>query len=203
MACLPKSRRTPTQKVFFALALLACTTAACLPAPGQSSEWLTSSGDAARDAWQRSPSKLTLKSVPHLQLLWKTKLESKPMGMLSFREPLIVSGIQTSEGTHTLAIMAGAKNDVHAIDADSGKVLWEVNLKWSSDKPQEPGEGNGFICTNALSATPVVSPADTPESQTLRPLERRLPAHHGLGIRRRTRPAHPGPSVALRQALRP
>ncbi len=97
-----------------------------------------------------------------MQLLWKVKLDSKPMGMLTFREPVIVSGVKTATGTSTLAILAGATNDIHAIDTSTGKVVWETKLKWSSAKPQEPGEGNGFICTNALSATPVVSPIDAP-----------------------------------------
>jgi len=163
MACPTAFHRTPTLRVLFSIGLLACTASACLPVRAQSSEWITSSADAARDAWQRGPSKLNPKTAPNLKLLWKVKLDSKPMGMLSFREPLIVAGVQTSGGAHTLVIMAGAKNDIHGIDADSGKVLWETNLKWSSEKPQEPGEGNGFICTNALSATPVVSPAGTPD----------------------------------------
>jgi outer membrane protein assembly factor BamB len=125
-------------------------------------EWLTSSGDAARDGWQQGPSRFTPKSVKKMQLLWKVKLDSKPMGMLTFREPVIVSGVKTATGTSTLAILAGATNDIHAIDTSTGKVVWETKLKWSSAKPQEPGEGNGFICTNALSATPVVSPIDAP-----------------------------------------
>ena len=41
----------------------------------------------------------------------------------------------------------------------SGSLVWQKHLKWSSDKPQEPGEGAGFICNNALTATPVVTPA--------------------------------------------
>jgi hypothetical protein len=126
------------------------------------SEWLTSSADAARDAWQRGESKITTQNVRNLQLLWKVNTGAKPMGMLSFREPLIVAGVQTAQGLKTLAILAGAANDVYAIDADSGTVVWQKKLKWESDKPQEPGEGRGFICTNALSATPVVSPRDTP-----------------------------------------
>ena len=126
------------------------------------SEWLTSSGDAARDGWQKAPSKITTKSVAKMKLLWKVKLDSKPMGMLTFREPLIVSGVKSGSGDLTVAIFAGAKNDIHALDATTGKILWETNLKWSSEKPQQPGEGSGFICTNALSATPVVSPIDAP-----------------------------------------
>jgi outer membrane protein assembly factor BamB len=130
---------------------------------GQSpSEWLTSSGDAARDGWQRVASKITPKNVSKLKLLWKVKVDAKTMGMLSFREPLIVTGIKTGDGTRTWAILAGAANQVFAIDAESGKVVWQAKLKWNSVKPQEPGEGEGFICTNALSATPVISPADAP-----------------------------------------
>jgi outer membrane protein assembly factor BamB len=146
-----------------AIFVMGCALAWMNPARGQSaSEWLTSSGDAARDAWQRDGSKITPHNVEKLQLLWKTKVEAKPMGMLSFREPLIVSGVKTADGAHTLAILAGAANDVFALDAENGKVVWQTKLKWQSDKPQEEGEGQGFICTNALSATPVVSPIDAP-----------------------------------------
>ncbi len=45
------------------------------------------------------------------------------------------------------------------MDVTSGAMVWQKHLKWSSDKPQEAGEGRGFICTNALTATPVVTPA--------------------------------------------
>ena len=58
-----------------------------------------------------------------------------------------------------LAILVGASNDVFVLDTADGKVLWQKQLKWESSKPQQPGEGIGFICTNAQSATPVVTPA--------------------------------------------
>jgi outer membrane protein assembly factor BamB len=149
--------------VLLSIGFWACTLLSTSPARGQSaSEWLTSSGDAARDAWQRAESKITPHNAGKLQLLWKVKLPSKTMGMMSFREPVIVSGVKTADGVHTLAIFAGAANQVFAVDAETGKVVWQSNLKWESDKPQEEGEGRGFICTNALSATPVVSPIDAP-----------------------------------------
>ena len=149
--------------VVSSMCVMGCALMWLSPVHGQSvSEWLTSSGDAARDGWQRAGSKITPHNAAKLQLLWKVKVPTKPMGMLTFREPLIVSGVKTPDGTKTLAILAGAVNDVYAVDAESGKVVWQTKLKWASDKPQEPGEGNGFICTNALSATPVVSPIDAP-----------------------------------------
>jgi len=134
---------------------------ACLSSTrGQSigaAEWTTDSFDSQRDGWQRDETKLTKKNVKHLRLLWKVKTDNKPMGMQSFREPLLISGVNTSSGAKTLAILAGSSDKVYAIDADSGVLVWQKHLEWSSDKPQRPGEGWGFICTNALSATPVAT----------------------------------------------
>ena len=154
---------TQRYKVLSAIGCLGCALFIMNTAPAQSvSEWTTGSSDAARDGWQRGTSRLNPESVQNLQLLWKLKVNNKPMGMLHFREPLIVSGVKTGDGPKTLAILAGASNDVFAIDAETGTLVWQKKLKWESDKPQEPGEGRGFICTNAQSATPVVSPADAP-----------------------------------------
>jgi hypothetical protein len=85
-------------------------------------------------------------------------LDNKTMGMQSFREPLIIAGVHTAAGNKALAIVAGSANEVYAIDADTGTMVWQKKLKWSAATPQE-GEGRGFICTNALSATPVVTPS--------------------------------------------
>ena len=155
------SRRMLSPRALSVWCLLVVTTVGLPSALGQSgSEWTTGSGDAARDAWQRGESKISPRTAKDLRLLWKVKVPTKTMGMLSFREPLIVNGVKTADGARTFAILAGATNDVYAIDADDGTVVWQKKLKWASEVPQEPGEGEGFICTNALSATPVVSPAN-------------------------------------------
>ncbi|MCU1226880.1 MAG: Pyrrolo-quinoline quinone repeat-containing protein [Edaphobacter sp.] len=126
-------------------------------------EWTTSSFNPQRDGWQRNETKITPENAKDLQLLWKVKLNIKTMGMQSFREPLIVSGVNTGSGAKTLAILAGSSNEVYGVDADSGALVWQKKLKWSSQTQQEAGEGRGFICTNALSATPVVTPAGAGE----------------------------------------
>jgi outer membrane protein assembly factor BamB len=126
-------------------------------------EWTTGSFDRQRDAWQRDETKLTPQNVGNMQLLWKTKVDNKTMGMQSFREPLIVAGVDTPAGPATVAILAGSSNDVFVLNADTGAMVWHKQLKWASSTPPEPGEGEGFICTNALSATPVVSPAGSGE----------------------------------------
>jgi len=163
MASKRSSSRSSSPRALSIFCLLAVIAAGLYPALGQSAgEWLTGSFDPARDAWQRGESKISPQTAKDLRLLWKVKVPTKTMGMLSFREPLIVNGVKTTEGARTLAILAGASNDVYAIDADKGTVVWQKKLAWLSQLPQEPGEGEGFICTNALSATPVVSPASSP-----------------------------------------
>ena len=149
-----------------ALSLLAMVCFGCaLLGPAQAhaqsgpAEWTTDSFNPQRDAWQRNETRFTVENAKDIQLLWKTKTDNKSMGMQSFREPLIVAGVQTASGVKTLAVLAGSSNGVYAIDADSGAMVWQKQLKWSPDKPQEPGEGRGFICNNALTATPVVTPA--------------------------------------------
>ena len=138
-----------------AAALLACAASTIAQAPA---EWSTSSVHPARDAWQQGPSKINPQTIKNLQLLWKTRVENKTMGMQSFREPLIIPGVKTDSGAKTVAFLVGASNDVFALDAETGTVLWKKKLKWESAKPPEPGEGRGFICTNAQSATPVITP---------------------------------------------
>jgi outer membrane protein assembly factor BamB len=124
-----------------------------------SPEWTTDSFNPQRDGWQRSETRISTANVHDLRLLWKTKTDNKTMGMQSFREPLVIADAHTATGSKTLAIVAGSSNDVYAIDADTGAMVWQKKLKWSAATPPEPGEGRGFICTNALSATPVVTPA--------------------------------------------
>jgi outer membrane protein assembly factor BamB len=136
-----------------------CILPAAIAQESGAAEWTTGSYNPQRDAWQRNETKLTRDNVKDLQLLWKVKVDNKTMGMQSFREPLLVSGVQTAGGAKDLAIVAGSYNDIFVLDAATGDVVWKKQLKWASDKPEEPGEGRGFICTNALSATPVVSPA--------------------------------------------
>jgi outer membrane protein assembly factor BamB len=129
----------------------------------EAAEWPTGSFNQQRDGWQRNETKLTPDNAKNIRLLWKLKTDNQPMGMQSFREPVIVAGVHTLAGAKTLAIFAGSSNAVFAIDVDNGSLVWQKDLKWSSDKPQEPGQGAGFICNNALTATPVVTPAAAAE----------------------------------------
>jgi len=148
-------------RTFVAFFSLSFAASGLHPALGQSTaaEWPTGSFNQQRDAWQRNETKFTVDNVKNIRLLWKLKTDNKTMGMQSFREPIIVAGVQTAGGVKTLAILGGSSDDIYAVDAQAGSLVWQKHLKWSSSTPQEPGEGAGFICNNALTATPVVTPA--------------------------------------------
>jgi PQQ-like domain len=162
MSLKGNSNATRRLNGFLAIVCFGCASLWTTAAKGQAkgvAEWPTSSADPARDSWQRGESRITPETAKDIHLLWKVKVSNKTMGMQSFREPLIISGIKTADGVKNLAIMVGASNDVFVVDSDTGAIVWQKKLKWESDKPQEAGEGRGFICTNAQSATPVVTPA--------------------------------------------
>jgi outer membrane protein assembly factor BamB len=155
--------RVSSVKLLYFLLFL-CGSASLHTALAQSApEWPTGSFDQQRDGWQRDETRFTVDNAKNIRLLWKLKTDNPSMGMQSFREPLIVAGVQTGSGVKTLAILAGSSDDVYAVDVERGSLVWKQHLKWSSDKPQEPGQGAGFICNNALTATPVVTPATAPQ----------------------------------------
>jgi hypothetical protein len=76
----------------------------------EAAEWPTGSFDQQRDAWQRNETKFTVDNAKNIRLLWKLKTDNKPMGMQSFREPLIAAGVHTTGGVKTLAIFAGSSD---------------------------------------------------------------------------------------------
>ena len=115
---LAQAKITPKTIAFFLISVCGVGAPLITSAFGQASaspEWTTSSYNPQRDAWQRDETKITPENVKSIQLLWTTKADNKTMGMQSFREPLIVSGINTASGPQTLAILAGSSNDVFAI----------------------------------------------------------------------------------------
>src|SRR5579872_5253243 len=120
-----------------------------------SHDWTTWNGDPERTGWARGEDKLTKANAGKLDLLWKTQLDAVPTKFNSYAtltDPLVVEGIATKEGPKTLVFVASAENNVYAIDADSGKTLWERKFP-ATLTPPVPASG---MCPNNLNATPVI-----------------------------------------------
>ena len=134
----------------FAATLLLC-------AAGQaqtSSEWLTFGHDAGRSGWNSAETTLSPANVGRLKLLWTTQLPTPPkdVALSTLTSPLVVEGVQTAQGPKTLVFTVGVDDTLFAIDAGSGKIVWQKSFP-NAAKPQRPATSN---CANTEQATPVI-----------------------------------------------
>ena len=114
--------------------------------------WLTFGGSPQRDGWARGENELCSINVGQLKLGWKTQLDNAVKEMNSLTAPLVVEKLLTPRGFIDAVIVAGASDTLFAVDAATGKLLWQTKFE-AEGKPRSPGS---FLCPNALNATPVV-----------------------------------------------
>ena len=117
-----------------------------------SGDWLTFSGDAQRTGWARNEKTLSKENVSKLELKWKAQLDNVPKEMNSLTAPLVVENVITPRGFKDLVFVAGSSDNLYCIDSDTGKVLWQKSFTIEVTPKSEPG----WLCPNALSATPVI-----------------------------------------------
>src|SRR5690349_10011095 len=130
---------------------------ACLGViPLWAAEWITHSGDFQRTGWQRDETKISKDTVKNLQLLWKVTLETKQRSVYALYGPLIVERAITDRGFKELAIVAGANNDLYAVDADLGTIFWKKHFDWHADVPES--DQQTFLCPGGLTAWPTLAP---------------------------------------------
>src|SRR5882724_7577257 len=91
----------------------------------RASEWLTFGGDAQRTGWAKSEKILTKDSLKNFGLQWKLHLDNEPKELSSLTAPVIVEDVYTSKGVKDVVVVAGSSDNLFAIDADSGTLLWK------------------------------------------------------------------------------
>ncbi|HEY7837702.1 MAG TPA: PQQ-binding-like beta-propeller repeat protein [Terriglobales bacterium] len=111
----------------------------------QAGQWTTAQENPARDGWQQQADGISPESVRNFQLLWKVDTHNQHMELAGQVQPLIVKS-----GNRTLAIVAGARSDMTALDLNSGAIVWQKHLQWASSTPETPADQapGGFICEN-------------------------------------------------------
>lgn len=119
-----------------------------------SDDWTTFGHDAQRTGWDNADKTLTPQSVKNLKLLWSTKLgtATSPYAAQTLTAPLVVSGVQTAQGVKTLAITISEDDILFAVDADTGKVVWQEAFKITDT----PARESTWLCTNTEQATPTI-----------------------------------------------
>ncbi len=115
-------------------------------------DWTTFGGDPQRTGWARDEKDLTKDSIKKLKLEWKLKLNNTSKEMNSLTAPLVHSKVITPHGFKEVVLIAGASDKIFAIDADTGKLMWEKTMSIEGAPKQKPH----WLCPNALNATPVI-----------------------------------------------
>src|SRR5215475_239167 len=146
--CLRSSmRRLGVSVLLLALAII----------PLRGADWLTHSGDPQRTGWQKDETKMSKDRVKNLKLLYSIKLDTKQRSVYALYGALILERAITDRGFKELAFVAGAGNDLYAVDADLGKIFWKKHFDWQADTPET--EQASFLCPGGLTAWPVLQPA--------------------------------------------
>ncbi len=127
-----------------ALALCACATAA--------PDWLTYGGDDQRSGWNHSESGIGKTNAGKIALLWKLKLDNAAKELNSLTAPVVVDRVFTARGVKNILVVAGASDNIFAIDAETGALMWKKTFQVEGVSKQTPG----WLCPNALNATPVI-----------------------------------------------
>src|SRR5712691_3473860 len=125
------------------------------PATPATSDWLTFSYDPERTGWARGETKLTRDNVSQLQLLWKYQTDAAPSNVnryATMTDPLVVENVPARDGERKMVFVATAENNVYAIGAEKGTLIWKRSYP-NTAKPPVAASGN---CPNNLNATPVI-----------------------------------------------
>ena len=128
-----------------------------IPAATFASEWLTFGYDAQRSGWNTTETTLSPKNVGRLALLWNTQLSTPPqdVALSTLTSPLVAEGVETAQGKKNLLFTIGIDDTLYALDADSGKTVWQKSFP-NPGKPVRPATSN---CANTEQATPVIDRA--------------------------------------------
>ena len=126
---------------------------ACLSAPG--AEWLTDGGNPQRTAWQQDETIFTTENVHETKLLWKIKLDNEPRQMHALLPALIAENVRTASGPREIVLVAGVSDNLHAINAETGKMIWsrQFDRNW---EPQPGVRPAYLLCPGGMTATPVI-----------------------------------------------
>ncbi len=142
-AVLPMSRR---------LLLFLCAGILLTPALLADSDWTQFGSDSQRTFVVHGERTLTKRSVHKLKLQWKLKLDNATKELMSLTVPVVATGMKTSSGPRSYAIVGGSDDNVFAIDPGAGKLIWRKHFNVASKPTQAPD----WLCPNALTATPAI-----------------------------------------------
>lgn len=117
------------------------------------SDWLMFGGDAQRTGWAQGEKDIDRTNAKDLTLLWKATLDNQPRELNSMTAPVASEWVVTPHGMKEIVVVGGASDNLFALDAETGKVVWKKTFMPEAKPKQEPF----WLCPNALNATPLIA----------------------------------------------
>jgi hypothetical protein len=120
-------------------------------------DWLSYNYDQQRTGWNRGEITLSKKTVGKLRPLWNTQLTNNNQAVIlsTLTAPIVATDVTTSDGAKDLVFTISMDDTLTALDADSGKIVWQKAFP-NSLKPLRPVS---ISCSNTEQATPTVDKA--------------------------------------------
>src|SRR3978361_1282729 len=117
------------------------------------SEWLTWGHDPERTGSNPDEKILNKGNVSHLEVKWIAQISTAPKDyILSTMTAPGIATVNTPQGAAARLFVVGSDNTVFAIDAATGKIVWQ---KANPNTAKEPKQGD-YRCPNSQNATPVI-----------------------------------------------
>jgi outer membrane protein assembly factor BamB len=116
-------------------------------------EWLTWGHDPERTGSNPDEKILNKGNVSQLEVKWIAQISTAPKEyILSTMTAPVVATVNTPQGPAARVFVVGSDNTVFAIDAATGKIVWQ---KANANTIKEPKQGD-YRCPNSQNATPVI-----------------------------------------------
>lgn len=124
---------------------------AATPAPR---DWTSWGYDQERTSWNRGETTLSKSNVSRLRLQWSAHLSTMPtdIALSTLTAPVVVEGVNTSQGQKNLVLVLGADDTLFAIDANSGNPVWKKNFT----NGYTAQRAATWLCPNTANDTPAV-----------------------------------------------
>lgn len=128
--------------------------------------WLTFGGDPQRSGWAKNETAITKENLKTLQLDWKIKFDNQPKELNALTVPVVIEPVYTNHGAEEYVIVGGSSDNLYAVNADSGKMVWQKHFATEAPPVGLTAEGY-YFCPNAVNDTPVIGTAPFPMSPTV------------------------------------
>lgn len=114
--------------------------------------WLSYGHDPQRTGWSPEETDINRDNAKSLGLLWKAHVDNLPRELNSLTAPVNVEWVTTDKGMAEIVIVGGSSDNLFALDADTGKLIWKKTFEAESKPHQSPF----WLCPNALNDTPLI-----------------------------------------------